>query len=47
MSWELQVLTKLQITSFHIEVTNCKLRVKLELQFNETFDEPNFDTASC
>ena len=42
----LQLLTKLQVTSFYIklQVENCELN--LELQF-EKFAESNFETASC
>ena len=50
MSQELQVSTKLQVTSFiftifKLRVANYKL--KLELQFGEKFAESNFETASC
>ena len=47
MSSELQVSTKLQVTSFYIKVTSCKLRVNLELQLSKTFAESYFETASC
>ena len=38
---------KLQVTSFCIKFTRCKLRVKIELQLSKKTVKPNFETADC